>query len=202
MTNLAQKIQDLTVESFNAQDFKGLAQVITVTPVKSNKKSRVTGNATPSIVAKAKTYAYETVSLGNDYESVVNRRRGQEEKEKNFESQGTYCHPISENKMLWQHNKSEQLYVRMYSNLGGNFHGKKMIVSEDENGNTVRMDVKEFYETYAEYLPPKSKNKSQGLSEAKEVRVKNVKLENVQYLKRGDFTYNTLTVETIQELSA
>jgi hypothetical protein len=90
------------------------------------------------------------------------------------ESQGTYCHSISNNKLLWQHNKTPQKYLRFYKKENTNFfpvkaeyylNGKK--ISDKDRLNQIK----------ASYFRKESNSES---------NVFNIKIENIISLKHGD----------------
>ena len=130
------------------------------------------------------------VAIGNDYEKAVNNRLEKENKAPDFESQSSYCVPISENQIVYKHKENEQHYLRVYPNLCHVF--KEVVLIFDANGK--HMPFEEFQKWQEEYGTIKTANKNQGLD--KPIKVCNYKLENVKWLKQKEFCYDNLDNET------
>jgi hypothetical protein len=196
---------DQMKEVLGEATFKGVASFIAVTNFsdkgKCLKKSRV-ANAqgikvpTPNAVKNAKKYVFIRVNMGHNYEQLVNGRKKKEGQDKDFVSHSTYTHAVTENGMLHKHNDKDQYYVRVYQNVAPDFAPRSVVVT----GDGEVMATSEFNEKYADFLPKKSANKSQGLKEENQIVVNNYKLENVQYIKRGELEYSNLSVEAFRTL--
>lgn len=182
------------IEGLSGLRFIGMCSIVTVTEIKALKKSRITKNPTPSNLTVIKKYSYRVVSLGNEYEKAVNSRLKKENKEQDFEAKGSYCVPVSDNNILFQHKEKEQFYIRYYSNLCPTH--KTATFYYDANG--MEIPKEHFYKLQAEYFPLSSKNDRQGLDN--EVRVNNVKIENMKWLKRGAFVHNELTQDILEKI--
>lgn len=185
---------------FGEATFKGVASFIAVTNFsdkgKALKKSRKNGVPTPSLITNAKKYVYMTVNMGHNYEQLVNGRKKKEGQEKDFVAQKTYTQKITENGMLQEHERTGQAYLRVYRNVSKDLAPRSIIV--DGEGNV--WETKDFYNTFAEFLPKPSNNSSQGLRGENEIIVHNYKIENVQYVKRGELEYNNLSVDAFRRL--
>jgi len=174
---------------------QGLFSFVGVTTKKALKKSRVTKNPTPENLIEITVMTYATVSLGNNYQNSVNNRRVKEENTPDFQAKGTYCLPMGDNLILFKHKEKEQVYLRVYPDLCCSF--KTVVKRFDKNG--VEILDSQWKQIEAEYFELKSSNKEhQGVE--KEIKVNNYKIENVKYLKRGDFVINELTDEIIKKL--
>lgn len=149
-----------------------------LTEKKSLKKSRITKEPTPKRLEKIFVEFTGTVWMGGDYQTMVNKIREKENIEPDFESKGTYCKPVSENLLLWEHNKTKQLYFRVYLGYGSTF--TTSVKFYDAFGD--KMTMEEYSEIKKHYLPLDYENKSQGTEQ--EILVKNYKVENVTKLKR------------------
>jgi hypothetical protein len=182
------------IETLKVLDLKGLFSFAAETQKKALKKSRLTGQPTPARLAFVTTLRLCTVSLGNDYEGNVNRRLVEEGKKAAFEAQGTYCHPVTP--LLYKHNEKDSYYLRVYPNLCHSF----LTVTKrfDAEGNEISLE--EWKEIEAEFFPLPSKNESQGLENA--VLVNNYSIENVKYLKQGDFVYDVLTADQRKKIAS
>ena len=182
------------IEKLSSLNFTGMCSIVTVTEIKALKKSRVTKAPTPLNLTTIKKYSYRVVSLGNQYEKAVNNRLKKEGKEQGFEAKGSYCISASDNNILYRHKMKDQFYVRYYSNL---CHTHKVVVFYyDANGVEIPKEL--FYKLQAEYFPLSKSNDNQGLNN--EVKVNNVKIENLKWLKRGDFIHNELTQEILEKI--
>ena len=191
--DLITKKQQVIQEVSNL-DTKGLFNFVAVTTKTPLKKSRITKIITPSNLSTVTKYTNNTVSLGNDYQKAVNNRLNKEGKDKDFQTKGTYCTPISDNKMIYKHKEREVYYLRVYPNLCVSF--KRVIKYYDANG----VDITDQWKVIeAEYFSLSSPNESQGLD--KSIIVNNFKIDNVKYLKRGDFIFNELTQEILDKLA-
>jgi len=183
------------IEQLCELNFKGMVSLVTVTEIKALKKSRITKASTPSNLEVVTKYSYKIVSLGNEYEKAVNNRLKKEGKDQDFESMGSYCEPVSGNNILFKHKTKDQFYLRYYSNLCPTH--KTVTFYCDACGVEIPREL--FYKLQEEYYPIlKSKNESQGLDN--DVQVNNVKLENVKWIKRGDFVFNDLTQDILAKI--
>lgn len=146
------------------------------------KKNRRTKEPTPARLQKITTRFTGTATFGLDYAEMVNSQLEREGKTADFESQGTYCKPVSENLLIWEYagnNKEKigQLYFRMYidyMSTGGTCQ------FFDANGKEI--SLKEYSQIKEDYLAKDYESQSQGTD--KEIMPRNVKAENVVYLKR------------------
>jgi hypothetical protein len=195
MLDLVSKKEQVKKElaSLKAQ---GVFSFVAETTKKALKKSRITKITTPDNLTEIKKVVYNTVSLGNDYQKAVNNRLAKEGKAQNFQSEGTYCEPVSDNKILYKHKEREEYYLRVYPNLCVSF--KRVTKYFDKNGVEINKTDWDIIE--AEYFPLPSPNEKQGLDNP--IIVNNYKIDNVKYLKRGDFIYNELTQELLDKLAA
>lgn len=132
-------------------------------PKKLLKKSRVTKEPTPQV--KLWSEKSMTVSLTKrDYEDfkLHNERV----------SEGTYCHPISDNLLVWQHNKNPQKYLRFYKGKNTKFFKTKATYYLDN----TEISKREFVGIMKEYGEKKSSGKDD---------VFNLSLENLLELRHG-----------------
>jgi hypothetical protein len=144
------------------------------------KKSRVTKEPTPAKYAFVTIQYAATVSLGNSYADAVNNRLEKEGKEREFEAKGTYCHFVSDNRLVMKHNERESYYLRVYPNLCHSFSTEMNVF--DAEGN--RITPAQWKRLREEYFDKPSDAENQGLEEP--VIVRNYSLENVLWLKRGE----------------
>lgn len=184
------QIQD-TIQTLNGIQARGIFSFVAVTTKDALKKSRVTKEPTPSRLQTVTVYRACVVSLGNDYEAVVNSRLEKEGKEADFVSKGSYCAPVAPNCLVFKHNEKDSYYLRVYPNL---CHSVKSVVRYF-GADGVEISAEDFKKFEKEYFALKGCNDSQGLDDA--ILVNNYKLENVKYLKRGDIHLDQLTSEII-----
>lgn len=180
------------IETLNAVESKGAFGFVAVTTQEALKKSRTTKEPTPARYVTMTTYRACTVSLGNDYEAVVNARLIKEDLEPDFQAQATYCMPVAPNRLVYKHKNNDTYYLRVYPNLCHSF--KSVIRYFDAEG--TELGAERWKEIQAEYFKLPSKNESQGLDNP--VLVNNYKLENVKFLKRGEIILDELTTEIIK----
>lgn len=159
---------------------KGIFGFEAVTEKIALKKSRVTKIPTPPHLAVIRVHTVATVWMGGDYQTMVNKVREKEGEVADFESQPTYCKPVSENRLVWEHQKTGQLYFRVYLGYGATmnceFHAYDC--------NDRELTPEEYKRVSAEYLPLKYESNTQGTEQ--EILVRNYKIENVLRLKRGE----------------
>lgn len=184
------------IEILNGVESVGAFAFVAVTVKDGLKKSRTTKAPTPARFAHITTVKACTVSLGNDYQTAVNNRLVKEGKEADFEAQGTYCAPVSENKLVYKHNTRDSFYLRVYPNLCKSF--KTVTRRFDAFG--VAISDAEWPAIQAEYFALPSKNENQGLDNP--ILVNNYGLENVKYLKRGEILIDDLTAEIVNVTKA
>ena len=170
---------------------KGIFSFVAVTKKEALKKSRITREPTPEHLSSITVVRACTVSLGHDYEALVNNRLAKEGKEGDFSSSGSYCSPYTRNRLVFKHHEKDTFYLRVYPNIARSF--KTIVRYYDANGWEI--PVEEFKELEAEYFAIKGKNENQGLDDT--VLVNNYKLENVKYLKRGDILVDELDAEIL-----
>ena len=181
------------IEWIKSLECIGCFSFVAVTTKDSLKKSRITGEATPERFKSIITYRYQTISCGNDYEKAVNNRLEKEGSNRDFSAVGTYCVPVGSGKILFKHKDKEQYYVRVYPNLCASF--KTIVKRLDACGNDITDQWKAIE---AEYFSIHKANDNQGLDNP--IIVNNYKLENVKYLKRGEFELNELTGGILETL--
>lgn len=165
---------------------KGIFSFVAVTTKESLKKSRVTKEPTPAHLSTVTIVRACTVSLGHDYESLVNSRLSKEGKEGDFVANSSYCFPYTRNRLVFKHHEKDTFYLRVYPNIAHSF--KSIVRYYDANG--LEITSEDFKELEKEYFAIKGKNDNQGLDDV--VLVNNYKLENVKYLKRGEIFINEL----------
>lgn len=170
----------LVEQALGTIDTKGIFRFVAVTEKSPLKKSRITKEATPERFSTVFKISDNTVSLGNSYEDLVNGRLEKEGKDANFQSKGTYCHPKTKNRLVWEHNENGQKYLRVYIGIAGNFNSKVRYI--DADGVDITADWEKIEAEY--FTLSKSSNESQGLDNP--IFPLNYKLENVIYLKRGE----------------
>lgn len=175
MDNIEKIDSLITLENSGAFSFGA------ITEKKALKKSRVTKEPTPEKYARVYKIILATVSLGNDYQKSVNNRLEKEGKKTDFESQGTYTESFKNSKIVLKHKEKDLYYVRVYPNLCHSFNTRK----EYFNSMGNHISYAEFKELEKEYFSLPSANKSQGLDN--QIIVNNYKIENVKWVKRGDF---------------
>ena len=144
------------------------------------KKSRKTGEPTPTRLSRITTLFSGTVFMGTDYQEMVNKQRAKEGVRPDFEASPTYCKPVSENRLLYQHNTTGQLYFRVYLGYGATMTSE--IEYRDFYGKVI--PHAEYKKIKEEYLKKDSDNAKQGLVDTIEVR--NYKVENIIKLKRHE----------------
>jgi len=160
------------------------------------KKSRITKEPTPGNLATITVVRACTVSLGHDYESLVNRRLEKEGKDTDFSSSGSYCFPYTSNRLVFKHHEKDTYYLRVYPNIARSF--KTIVRYYDANNVEISPEV--FKELEKEYFAVKGKNENQGLDDI--VLVNNYKLENVKFLKRGEILLDRLTFDIIEAINS
>jgi hypothetical protein len=175
----------------NQINAKGLFSFVAVTTKEALKKSRFTKQPTPSHLTKITVVRACTVSLGYDYEEVVNARLSKEDAEAEFIAGGSYCYPVTKNRLIFKHKDRDVYYLRVYPNIAKSF--KSIVRYYDADGIEILAD--EFKMLEKEYFAIRSHNENQGLEDP--VLVNNYKIENVKYLKRGDVFINHVDDEII-----
>jgi len=184
----------MIVETLNALLNGGLFSFVAETKKDALKKSRITKEPTPENLSIVTVLKYIIVTLGADYPTEVNKQREKEGMAKDFEAQGTYCVPVSENLIIFKHKERDSYYLRVYPNLAKSF----LSVTKRYDKNGVEISQEQWVKIEAEYFPLKGDNKKQGTE--KPIIVNNYKLENVKWLKHGKVFINELTTETITKL--
>ena len=212
--------REVLIEALSKIKGVGDFQLIAETIKDANKKSRQTKVPTPDRWAYVSKLAFITVSLGNDYETEVNKQLEAEGKDASFKAKGTYCFPltrietglrgmvesilkkiglkISDNlsKIIYKHYEKDQLYLRVYPGLAKEYHCKNVYF--DAHG--TELTEEEFKAFEAEYLPPKSSAKQGGVE--KKIIVNNYKIENVLYLGDNEINpINELTEEKLKKVA-
>lgn len=163
-------------------------------------KSPLEKKATPAKYDYITKITYTTVSLGHNYQELVNRHRVKENKTPDFVAQGTYC--ISENNILFEYNGNNaaligRKYLRVYPKLCQSFVTKTIYL----DGDGSPMSAEQYKAWAEEFGKSWSPNKSQGLDEPIEVR--NYIIDNVKYLKRGDNEIvNDITKELLSKFKS
>lgn len=175
---------------------KGIFSFVAVTTKEALKKSRITKEPTPGNLATITVVRACTVSLGHDYESLVNRRLEKEGKDTDFSSSGSYCFPYTSNRLVFKHHEKDTYYLRVYPNIARSF--KTIVRYYDANNVEISPEV--FKELEKEYFAVKGKNENQGLDDI--VLVNNYKLENVKFLKRGEILLDRLTFDIIEAINS
>jgi hypothetical protein len=171
---------------------KGIFSFVAVTTKDALKKSRYTKEPTPENLETITVVRACTVSLGHDYETLVNSRLVKEGKDAEFAAGGSYCFPYTSNRLVFKHHEKDAFYLRVYPNIARSF--KSIVRYYDANGTEI--PAEEFKCLEKEYFAIKGKgDSSQGLDDA--VLVNNYKLENVKYLKRGDIIIDELDMDII-----
>lgn len=176
--------------------------LVTITENKANKKSRKSGEPTPSNLEIVKKYAVRREQLlAADYETIVKKRRWSEagilDKVKklfvgdSFEAQGTYTKPFTKNGVVLEHVETHKRYLRSLSFQDSPVESTYY----DMNGNEV-----DFKALRDEYFKIPGQNKSQGLEEP--VIVNNFTFDNVKYiqLSNGEVILNELTEPIMRKL--
>ena len=140
--------------------WNGEFKMVSRTFKKALKKSRTTGQPTPSNLETVTVYKYLKVVLGGSYAAHINAMRIDEGKTPDFRPEDTYCVAISENKIIFKHKMRDEYYVRVYPNLIS-YHAESILVRYDKNGNKI--SDTDWRRLEREYFPLKSSNGSQGL---------------------------------------
>ena len=174
-------------------DGSGLFGFVAKVEAASLQKSRVTGVATPQEWDKIIKVIKTVVGAGIEYKKAINVRKEKEGSTPNFTPKETYCVPISENLLVYKHKENEQMYLRVYPNLCGTY--KSNVWYFKTNGTQITLEqYKEWLAEYGkDFTKTVKKNESQGLD--KPLEVKNYKLENILWLKRGEILIDELTPE-------
>jgi hypothetical protein len=186
--------QDKIIRNLAEVESAGIFSFAARTTKNSLKKSRKTGEPTPANLLQITVYTAATVSMGNDYEALVNRKLVAQGDKPDFEAGGTYCSPFTKNRLVYKHNERDDFYLRVYPNACHSFNTK--IVRKDADGNVI--SDSEWKEIEAEYFPLKKPSDNQGLDE--ELRVNNYKLENVLWVKRKDVVIDRMDLDAIDAL--
>jgi len=129
---------------------------------------------TPELLQEAKRYNHTltkvvklVVSLTRrDYEDFILRHQRK--------SEGTYCVPVSENKLLWKHKSYAFWYMRFYRIANSNHIPK--VIAYYKDGKKVSKE--EWEEAYDKWAKPSAKEK-------KVSDTYNIKIENIKRLKQG-----------------
>jgi len=177
------------IKNVKALDKKGLFSFVALTNRKALKKNRETKESTPELYAQGVDVLYSsTVSLGNEYEKAVNNRLKKEGKDQDFEAQGSYAIPDADNLILYKHKEKDQYYLRVYPNLCHSFHTTIKYYLALNGQEITKEDYKKIEALYLEKRD--NKNKNQGLDN--DILVRNYKIENVLYVKQGEFVLTNL----------
>ena len=177
MENKVRKV----INKFNKLNKAGVFSFASITEKKALKKSRFTKQPTPdhlTVITKVKKC---TISAGNDYTKLMNKKLEETNQEANFQSKGTYCEPVDMGKFIWKHKEKDQYYLRVYPGLCGSFKSTTLYL--DKNKNVISNE--EFKKIEEEYFSVKKFNENS-------VAVANYKLENVKYLKHGEVIINEM----------
>jgi hypothetical protein len=184
------------------------ATIVSTTPVKANVKSRITGNPTPSNLAKVVKYAVRKhVLIAAEYETVVNKLRFKEagliEKVKiffkggGFEAEGTYTVRLTENGAVLQHAEKGTKYLRVLYRTDIKHDDLVKPEYYDGDGSCVTENFKALQE---EYFQKPSDSKKQDLEFP--VRVQNFTLDHVKYIEvEGEVIWNELTQPMMRKLN-
>jgi len=190
--NNSSSIADL-IDVIKSIDETGVFSLIAVTEKKANKKSRITGQATPTNLETVTKIEYVTVNAGHNYTSLVNLRRKHAEKDQDFKAKKTYATCISENGLLYQHiNDPSRLYLRVYRNVNVSFITR---VKYFDRGK----EIVDWKKVQAEYFKKIYKSKAQELEDQDQIIVNNYKLSSIVRFKRSDFLYERTDIENVIE---
>ena len=190
------------IDTIKNLDKKGLFSFVAVTEKEALQKSRVKTllsdgttfqQPTPEAYKHIKKLIWQTVSLGHKYQDLVNNQRGREGKEKDFVAAETYVEPASDNMILFKHKTKDQYYVRVYPNICFNFH--KPVVKYFMEDKEI---TKERYEEIElDFLKLSGgKNENQGLDDPRQCY--NYKIENIMWLKQGEFKFSELSTQIME----
>ncbi|HRZ18729.1 MAG TPA: hypothetical protein P5136_01615 [Methanofastidiosum sp.] len=199
--------RDQIVDEIMGLDAKGTFSIVGFVEKEALAKSRFTKQPTPDKYKKIRVLYYETVNLGHSYEHLVNLRRAKEGKAQDFQAQATYEQAVDKNGLLREYigndpNKKGRMYIRYYKNVHKNdnmpsvtkyFLGDGSEISEQDYLTIGKEFLKDF-------VASKDTNVKQDLSDEEKIIVRNIKLENVFWLKRGDFVITDLTAYMIELL--
>jgi hypothetical protein len=206
--------KDQIIKELAALDQKGIFSFVALTEKKALVKSRIAeiigynidkdgvktpvyGKInTPVNLTTVRKLMYATVSLGNNYQQAVNNRLKKEGKEADFKTQETYTEPVSENGILLKHKEKDQYYLRVYPNLCHSFTTVKKYFDVNDN----EISEEEFKELEKKYFPLPGGGTKQGLEDT--ILVNNYKIENLLWLKRGDFVITDLSEYMIKLLKS
>jgi len=181
------------IEALAKINEKGIFSFVAVTQKEALKKSRLTKIETPNHLKTITVVRACTVSLGHDYQAIVNLRLRKEGQDANFVAGETYCYPYTKNNLIFKHHKKDSFYLRVYPNIANSF--KTILRYYDSNG----LEIHNFKEIEKEFFPLSGGNENQGLDNS--VVVNNYKIENVKYLKRGSFMINEIDLDIASLIS-
>lgn len=183
------------IETLIKVALKGLTQIVSETFKEPLKKSRLSKEPTPEKFSKVTKYTYMTMSLGHDYGDILDKQLKKLGINETYDVSETYCHCVSDNKLVYKHNEREQFYLRVYPGLCASF--KTVIKYYDAQGT----EILNWKDVEAEYFAQKSGSVKQLVAGIqKEITPNNIKMENVKYIKQGDFCLNDLTQDIIKKL--
>jgi hypothetical protein len=158
-----------------------ICQLRTKTPVKLNKKNRVTGAPCPYVDGITKL-AVRNVILNCEYKNAVNNQLVREEKVADFVPEQLWKGKGRRvSKMIFEHIETHQQYLAVLPKTDGEgFNITKSVYIDNSTGSEI--DKNEL----TDYMPPKN-NSTQGTD--KPINWELIKLENILGLKSGDLIY-------------
>lgn len=209
-------LQQLTTPQLSDNDLKlfdaldkvgrhGLGAIVLETEVKVVKKSRLTGEATPSKYCDLRKITFMTVSVHHDYEKgVQNRQDKVGSDEPAFSAQApSGMHHYSSNGVILQANRDDnQMYARFYCGFNNNTNTRTVYV--DQNDVPVEISKGEMGEYFTGYSvegtkPESTKQAKAGIKKKDQIVVRSAKFQSVKYFAKGDNCFNRLS-ETLMDI--
>lgn len=181
----------------------GFATIISVTEGEDFIKKfsdRSRKEARPDWLNNIRKITYQVINVGHDYNKMIrNQLEKLGENPDNFDPEACrYSHKFSENGIIRQNNTDEKsFYVRYFTGVHPITKKTYKEVFVNEKGDTVEIDQA----TKDKWFNAKGgsiKQAAAGIE--KEIKPRNLKIDNLQYFARGETVVNRLSKELIKYL--
>lgn len=197
-----------TIETLGNVKGHGFAKIVTITDGedfikkfsdRSRKESR------PDSLQGLKKVTMQVINVGHSYNDMIKNQLAKKVggNPDDFTPENCkYSHKFSDNGLVRQNNKDDMaFYFRYFTGVAIGKDGKRLTTYEEvfinEQGQTIQIDQA----TKDKWFNAKGKSKKQDeAGVVKEIKPRNVRMDNLYYFQRGDAVENKLTQEIMDLL--
>jgi len=211
LPTLNPKIDNETKEFITTLDSisgHGFAKIVTVTDGEDFIKKysdRTRKESRPEWLNGIKKVTMQVINVGHDYNKMIKNQLAKSKggNPDDFDPEACrYSHKFSENGLVRQNNKDElAFYFRYFVGVAIDTNGKRLTTYEEvfinEQGDTVQIDQA----IKTKWFNAKGGSVKQMVAGVtKEIKPRNVRMDNLYYFQRGDSIENRLTPEIMELL--